>query len=182
LVVLTTNCHNVPMVFRVVPFVEDEHREGAVAALLRVRKADPSYPPPQDADPTYESLSSWLQNEPVLARWVAVLNGSVTGHVQVSAAHKYLLDHLATDLARCRPFAEIGKLFVAPDTQNVGIGTALLYRACEFAVSQGMRPALAVLPTSVAAIRLYRRSGMECAGTFIGVHGENLVMLGPANV
>jgi len=43
-----------------------------------------------------------------------------------------------------------------------------------------MRPALAVLPTSHAAIHLYLRSGLESAGTFMGVHGENLVMEDPA--
>jgi|GEM_PF-5855007 len=106
------------MAFSVVPFVEAEHEAGAVAALLRVRRVDPSYPPARDADPTFESFRAWLESEPVLARWVALAEGSVVGHVQVTVAHKYLVDHLATTRTGDRRYAEIGKLFVDPDTQT----------------------------------------------------------------
>jgi hypothetical protein len=37
---------------------------------------------------------------------------------------------------------------------------------------------LAVLPTSDAAVRLYRRAGLQDVGEFIGVHGVNRVFLG----
>ena len=161
-----------------VPFAENDHLEEAVAALLRVRSKDRTYPPPQDAEPTPAAFAEWLLGEPVLGRWVALYDGDVVGHVQLTPAHPYLVRHLDSH-GHFGPVAEMGKLFVDPAARGRGAGLALLNTACALAEQLHLRPGLAVLPTSRAAVRLYRHAGMQAAGTFMGVHGENIVMLAP---
>lgn len=162
----------------VVRFVSDQHKDGTIRALQRLRLSGVDYPPAADADNSDAALRSWLLDEPVLDRWVAETAGCVVGHVELSEPHRYLLDHLADQGSTGLPLAEIGKLFVAPEAQHKGVGAALLARARESAVARGRRTALAVLPSSDAGIRMYERAGMQHAGSFSGVHGLNYVMLG----
>ncbi len=112
-------------------------------------------------------------------RWVCLVEGVVAGHVQLVKAHSYLTDHLAaaSDFTLTSPngVGEIVKLFVDPARGGGGIGSALLEMACTAAAERGMQPALAVVVTSRDAIRLYERSHLREFGSFIGVHGENLV-------
>lgn len=167
------------MSFEVVAFSPDVHLAGAVQALLEVRHADATFPPPQDAQSTPGSLKQWLLRDDVMARFVAVLDGRVLGHIQVGRPHDYLVRHLRIGPGNGQgpSYLEVGKLFVAPDARGLGVGAALLEQALEYGRTQGQSIALAVLPASSAAIALYQRRGMVSAGSFEGIHGTNLVMV-----
>jgi GNAT superfamily N-acetyltransferase len=145
-----------------------------------VHEANPTYPPPQDVDGSRASLREWLLDNDHPHRWVALVDGVVAGHVQVVPPHAYLTDHLAS--VGCSPsaphgFAEVVKLFVDPDHGSRGLGTALLAQACAVAERQGRQAALAVVVTSIDALRLYERSKLRDVGSFDGVHGENRVFV-----
>lgn len=161
------------MSLTIVPFDPMLHTEETVRVLAKVRAFTPDFPPPADADSTEQSLREWLLNERAVARWVALWDGQVVGHVLVTRAHDYLLRHLGARAGS--GLLEVGKLFVAPVSRGRGAGAALLTEAMSFAVSCGSPLALAVLPTSGAAIGLYERMGLEPAGSFDGVHGLNYV-------
>lgn len=171
------------MSFEVVMFSRDAHLEGAVRALLEIRRADATFPPPGDAQSTSESLERWLLSDEVSARFVAILGGRVLGHVQVGDPHDYLVKHLGLDPGAGpgqSTYLEVGKLFVTPDARGLGVGAALLERALRYGEAQGKSMALAVLPASSGAIALYRKRGLVSAGSFEGIHGTNLVMCGPS--
>lgn len=157
-----------------------EHLAGAVAALLRVRESDSTYPPQQDAEATVESFSEWLLNAPVLQRWVALVDGVVAGHVLLTPAHEYLTDFLDTKkypTTHERGFAEIAKFFVSPDFQGHGLGDLLFRTACAVSEDLLMQPGLAVVSTSEKAVRFYAHHGMHKIGSFHGIHGVNHVFM-----
>jgi GNAT superfamily N-acetyltransferase len=164
----------------VVPFSADEHLGETIEVLLRVRAADPTYPPPADVDKNAESFGAWLLNTPDFGRWVALVDGQVAGHVVVTGAHAYLSNHLSAVGYKPRAtngIAEVAKLFVDPSRQHQGVGSALFATACAFAWDRGMQPALAVVVTSYDAVRFYQREGMRDIGSFSGTHGENRVLV-----
>jgi len=165
----------------VIPFVAEVHLEETVQVLMRVRQADPTYPPQADVDvdETAESFSSWLMEAPALSRWVAIVDGHVAGHVMVGGAHDYLITHLRSFGFRSKGskgIVEVGKVFVDPLRQRLGIGASLLATARSFSWARGLQPCLAVVVTSYDAIRLYQREGLIIQGRFFGLHGENLVL------
>ena len=164
----------------VVPFSASEHLSSTIEVLLRVRAADPTYPPPRDVEKNADSFSEWILESPDLGRWVALVEGQVAGHVQVIKTHTYLSDFLSTvgyqPIAR-NGIAEVAKFFVDPLHQHEGIGQALFTKACSFAWDVGLQPALVVVVTSYDAIRFYRRAGMRDVGSFFGIHGENRVLV-----
>jgi ribosomal protein S18 acetylase RimI-like enzyme len=161
----------------IVRFVPADHEAGAIEALRTLRAAGIEYPPRQDTDDSQDSLSAWLNDGVSIARWVALDGATVLGHVQLTAPHDYILRHLGKT-AVPEALAEVGKLFVATPAQGRGVGDRLLAHARAAAVSLRRQPVLAVLPTSDAAVRLYRRAGLQDVGEFIGVHGVNRVFLG----
>ena len=166
------------MTFNLVPFVEKDHLTSAALALLSVREATQVYPPTQDANADVESFKAWLTPESeVHARWAALVDGEVAGHVMLSPALPYMVDHLEShgyDATNC---AEVNKLFVDPSQSKHGIGGALLESAIEVARSQGRRAVLAVVSTSTQALRLYRHSSLVEVEPFHGRHGENRVFM-----
>lgn len=164
----------------VVPFSANEHLSETIEVLLRVRGADPTYPPPQDVDKNVDSFTAWLLDTPDFRRWVAVVDGQVAGHVLVTKAHAYLSNHLSAMGYQPKGpngMAEVAKVFVDPLRQRKGIGSVLLTTACSFAWDAGMQPALVVVVTSYNAIRFYEREGMRDIGSFFGIHGENRVLV-----
>lgn len=164
---------------RVVPFEPEAHLEQTVAVLLRVWAADSGYPPRRSARATPDSLKQWLEDDGVLQRFAATVDGTVAGHVLIAVPHHYLTRHLAGIgyEALAQGMAEIGKLFVDPLHQRLGIGAALLDAAVEGAWNAGRQPALAVLAPSTAARSLYKARGMLERGTFEGRDGVNHVFV-----
>jgi GNAT superfamily N-acetyltransferase len=168
---------------RLVPFTREEHLDATVAALLRVRESDPSYPPPVDVEAGEESFGDWLLADEVESRWAATVDGRVVGHVAVSLPHDYILRFLSTSTESAPPadrLREVVKLFVDPTARRKGTGEALLSRAVTAIREQQRVPVLAVVSSSEAARRLYARNALTELGTFDGVHGRNHVFLGTA--
>jgi GNAT superfamily N-acetyltransferase len=164
----------------IVPFDAESHLQGAVEALLRLRRTEGLYPPRGDVKATPGDFAFWLLSEDVLGRWTALVGGRVAGHVSVTAPHPPLSDVLGEMHQTSRTmagFCEVSKLFVDPSLQGRGAGTALFEAATRFARSEGLQPALKVLDTSLAARRLYARHGMTEAGSFRGLHGKSLVFV-----
>lgn len=168
---------------RVVPFRPETHLQGAVEALLRLRRAEGLYPPRSDVNATVSDFAYWLLSEDVLGRWAALVDGQVAGHISVTVPHRYLTDalgHMDQEAQAPAGFCEVSKFFVDPDAQGSGVGAALFDAALGFARGRGLQPALAVVDTSLAARRFYARHGMTEAGSFRGIHGENFVFVDAA--
>lgn len=169
----------------IVPFRPETHLQGAVEALLRLRRAEGLYPPRRDVNATISDFAYWLLSEDVLGRWAALVDGRVAGHIAITAPHPYLTEALGTMGQEAQApggFCEVSKFFLDPDAQGCGFGTALFDTALGFARGRGLQPALAVPDTSLAARRLFVRHGMTETGRFRRIHGESLVLvdLGPA--
>lgn len=165
----------------IVEFSRQHHLEQTVDVLLLVRKSDPGYPPPLDADLRRESMAGWLLGDEMLARWVAVVDERVVGHIQVTKPHGYLrtvLQEAAPQPVPDSGLVEIGKFFVNPSCQESGIGSLLFEQAISYIQNRGKTAVLAVLPASIKALEFYVRKGMRLCGSFNGVHGENLVFIG----
>lgn len=161
------------------PFFGMLHMYDTVQALMRVRAADASYPPPLDVDEgDLRGFIEWLMKEETLGRWVAVVSGEVVGHISLTAPQSYLTGYLEsvghqTDAGK--GYCEVSKFFVAPEYQSYGIGSILFEHALAFARSNAMQPALAVIDDSFAARKFYAKKGMREVGSFTGIHGENFV-------
>ncbi|MCC3292498.1 GNAT family N-acetyltransferase [Arthrobacter sp. zg-Y1110] len=163
----------------VAPF-RDEHIRPAAEALLRVRIADPTYPPPRDTPATVPAFEDWLMAEQTLGRWVAEVDGLTAGHISLTRAHRYLTDALAIlgfASTSANGYCEISKFFTDPLHQGHGVGAELFEEALAAGRSSGYQPALAVIDTSYAARRFYAARGMREAGSFSGVHGINHVFV-----
>lgn len=167
----------------VVPFDPEIHLTQARCVLERIWQSDPCYPPRNSTDGSPDSLESWLTEAIPLGSWVALVEGAVAGHILATEAHAYLLRHLtgsgwgeSTNAA----VAEIGKFFVDPLHQRLGIGSVLLATVVNHLLATGRQPALAVLAPSSAARRLYSSRGMIDLGTFDGDDGINHVFVGGA--
>lgn len=172
--------HTGPVQIEVVPFVASIHGDSLVDVLLELREQDEAYPPPRDAGGGRESIRAWLLRDDVLGRWVAQIDGRAAGHICVAHLPDYLAAHLAfkgVASAREGGFVELARLFVRPTLRRNGAATALLSTAVKYAFSRDAQPALAVVSTSLSAIRLYRSVGFRQVGEFNGVHGRNLVFL-----
>jgi GNAT superfamily N-acetyltransferase len=146
-------------------------------ALVQVWQGEGDYPPLVDVDGTDGSLERWLFDGEVLARYVAVIDGQVVGHVLLHSLGEYLVSRCERlGMSSGAGWIEVGKLFVRPDQVGQGIGTALLTAAREYAAGRRKRLVLCVVETSEAAHALYLREGLVEMGEFAGVHGRNVVM------
>jgi GNAT superfamily N-acetyltransferase len=166
----------------IVSFESEYHLEGAIRSIMNVRASDPSYPPPHDAEYSYESMGTWLMEEDPFMRVIAMVDGKVAGHISLTPAHPYLENHLLrSDYVAKQPhgFLEISKFFVDPAFQKHGVGRILFNNAIESAFSAEFQPALAVIETSTKAIHFYKHWGMESVGEFNGIHGKNFVFVAP---
>lgn len=169
-----------PPAAEIVLFRPEEHLQGAVEALLQLRRAEGTYPPRNEVKASISDVAYWLLSEDVLARWTALVDGRVVGHIAVAAPRPFLRDALADLNAEPRVprgFCEVTRFFVGLNTQGRGAGAALLAAARNFACDLGLQPALAVAGTSFAARRFCARHGMTEAGSFRGVHGRNFVFV-----
>ena len=87
------------------------------------------------------------------------------------------LTSLGDDALEPRRCAEVAKLFVDPDRSGLGLGRSLLTTALKFAAHLDRRAVLAVVSTSVRAIRLYQDVGLTEITGFDGRHGHNRVFV-----
>lgn len=166
----------------IVPFESPKHLDGTIHSIMNVRAGDPSYPPPRDADLSYESMKAWLMEEEPFLRAVAVANNEVAGHISLTPAHPYLHEHLSRNNYSAKQpngFLEISKFFVDPAFQKHGVGRLLFNHAIDAGIAAQFQPALAVIETSTKAIHFYKHWGMESVGEFNGIHGKNFVFVAP---
>lgn len=159
-------------------FDHERHLGKTVESLFRVRDFDHKYPPVMDAGRNTEDFTTWLMEEEVLRRTVALVNGEPAGHISTVPAHRYLTDYLCAnfiDTPAQNGYSEISKFFVDPLYRKHGVGKVLFAHSVRQSIEDGYHPALAVVSTSEDAIRFYTREGWILAGTFNGIHGINLV-------
>lgn len=167
----------------ITPFSPALHLEQTLNVLERVRQADPMYQSRRTGAGTRRSLEHWLAGENRMIRLTALVNDTVAGHVLVTRANSYLSDFLArsghpeTD----REVVEIGKLFVDPAQQRLGLGTALLAAASRIVRHIDCRPVLVVPEAAAGARRLCRSAGITELGTFQETGGISHVFLDDQN-
>lgn len=144
-----------------------------------MRAAEENYPPLQDADDGYASLTRWLMNESALVRLSAICEGTAVGHVQLTEPHDYLVTRSGELGLSTQPasLGEVGKFFVDPAVRRSGTGSALFSTLSAYAHSIDRTLVLAVIDNSPDAVSFYRAQGMVETGTFVGVHGTNHVFV-----
>lgn len=139
----------------------------AVARLMaRSQQLDGTYPAPHYAGDSATTVARWLTRHEALARWVAVDDGEVVGHVQLSAVHDPGLAAVLDGQGGADGHLEVGRLVVAAGTRRRGTGAGLLDAAVAGARARGARPCLCVLATQHAAVALYRAAGFEELGLY----------------
>lgn len=128
-----------------------------VAARVRARDDYPVYL--ADGD-----FRSFLTRPPALASWVVEIDDRVVAHVALhSESH-----HSAMEVIRAYGISgELGviaRLLVDPGERRRGLGTRLLERARNEAVTLGRTPVLDVATTARGAVELYRAGGWREIG------------------
>jgi len=140
---------------------QDSDIDACVRLLERIHRCD-AYPAhwPTDA-------ARWLSPKGMLAAWVAEQDGQIVGHIGLrsgSVENHATVWSAAVGVPR-EKLAAITRLFVSHDNRGLGLGEALLHNACDDASARGLRPALTVVQTHRAAIRLYERRRWTCIST-----------------
>ena len=110
-----------------------------------------------------EEREAWFAAHPPEAHplWVAEASGAVAGWCS--------LGPWRAGRGALRRTAEIS-VYVAPDRQRQGVGTALVRHALEAAPGLGIRTLLAIgLETNAASLALFLREGFERWGALPGV-------------
>ena len=126
-----------------------------VALLAGVHRTG-GYPAHWPADP-----HRWLTPSRHLTAWVAELDGTVVGHVSLTAAHgeaaaEYWAERTGRSVAEA---VAVSRLFVAESARGHSIGRGLLETAATAARDRGLHPVLGVLDHNRHAIALYRDAG-----------------------
>lgn len=129
---------------------------GECVGLLETLRSADRYPAFWPDDP-----ARWLSPQAMLGAWVAEADGRIVGHVALGAGADDTGASIWSEATGFPPeqFASITRLFVSTDSRGVGVGHALLDAACAEAATRGLHPALDVVETDHAAIRLYEQSG-----------------------
>ncbi|MDI1465306.1 GNAT family N-acetyltransferase [Catellatospora sp. KI3] len=119
---------------------------GCVEALAAVHASGVRYPTRWPADPI-----AWLTPADVEQGWVAVIGGTVVGHVLLrdSPGHGH----------------NISRLYVSPAAQGTGVASGLLGAAVGWARERALPLMLEVTTHATAAIALYERTGWRRTGT-----------------
>jgi GNAT superfamily N-acetyltransferase len=163
--------------FFIRPF-ESNDVDALVDVLVEMNSIDANYPPHQDTDGSRASMESWLLDEMDAHRWIIELDGVTVGHILLAPAHPYLSNHLGKQIIDSKRLLEVGKFFVSPQYREHGLGHRL-FDFMQESVPEGTLIALAVIETSVEAVRFYQKKGLTPYGSFVGVHGVNHVFAVP---
>lgn len=162
-----------------VPFDVEDHLDGTLEVLFRLRSTDAVYPP-AGAGTSSHSLEDWLLDDAGTDHWVALINGAVAGHVGLTPPRAHLNEALA-DLGHVsratHGVLEIGRFFTDPIRQGQGIGSELFGAAIAAAEETGHQPALSVLGGSESARSFCADKGLQELGSVIGVNGRRFVFV-----
>jgi ribosomal protein S18 acetylase RimI-like enzyme len=151
-----------------------EHLQDLLSLVVRINEADSAYPPPGSIHVQNEDWESWLFEDSVSIRLVAVKNERVVGHIVLEPVNDYITQRL-DDPAVSR--LEIGQFFVDPTIQKSGIGNKLFQTALEISKSLERKIALVVLDGSDDAKRFYSHHGLREVGKFTGRDGVNTIFI-----
>ena len=152
---------------------------GLLDTFLHIQRASGGWFPPTQRDTGTPGMRQWLEAPAYVARWVAVADQRVVGHVGVAAPGPDVIE--AVDALGISPALEVVRMGVDPAVRQGGVGDALLRHAMAFIEENGARGVLAVLHQQKAAKRLYDRHGWRQVGAILGRSGYVLaVLLGPA--
>jgi GNAT superfamily N-acetyltransferase len=123
----------------------------------------------RDGYPKYlpADLRSFIVDTDALRAWVADRDGEILGHVALHgrAAPEVMEMALSATGLNEDQVIVLARFLVAPWARRQGIGSALMERATEEAVSMGRRAVLDVVDTHQDAIALYERAGWTRAGS-----------------
>ncbi|MDG5806704.1 GNAT family N-acetyltransferase [Streptomyces ossamyceticus] len=140
----------------------DHDLDGCTRVLAAVHERD-GYPVNWPERP-----HTWLTPAPLVAAWVAELDGRVVGHIGLSRADD---TDVAPGLWAARTgvgaetTAVVNRLFVFPAARGHGIGALLVVRATAEARARALHPVLDVVESDVAAASLYERLGWHHLAT-----------------
>ena len=129
--------------------------------IAREARALDGYPASMPDD----RFRAFLASPDALGAWVAVIDGSVVGHVALhERSHDAVMRLATTSLcAAAQHLAVVARLFVSPRERGNGVGRLLLDHAATEARRLDRAPILDVAVTLPAAIALYERNGWESA-------------------
>lgn len=156
--------------WRTVPTIRprEESDLAELAVLLRRDQPLTQYPINLPAD-----LKNWIRGEPVLAAFVAEVEGEIRGHVSVREAEladdgdgKLLPLWSSAHRAPIERCAAVSRLFTDSSTHGQGVGAALVRTAVDFMRDARLHPCLDVLPLEGprSAVGFYARHGWVEAG------------------
>lgn len=157
----------------IVAYSESLHLQELTEIVHGMRHSERAYPPREDCGETVEDVEAWLRGSTAFARWVAVHEGKVVGHIALQEPDDYLKTFL-TEHEITGKQSEISKFFVSPDCRKLGAGRLLFSHAVE---SSDHQVALAVLNGSLAAREFYVHHGMTELGIYHGKSGINHIFL-----
>lgn len=109
-----------------------------------------------------ERPGEWLAQPSLFAAWVAELDGTIVGHVGLTAGGT---EDRAPGLWSRRTGVPVGqtavmsRLFVSPAARGHGAGALLMERAAGEARRRGLHPVLDVLTSDASAVALYEHLG-----------------------
>lgn len=161
------------MTIRITEYSQKYH-EDLLSLVSRVNEADPAYPPKGSIHVQNEDWSQWLFEEPVVARFVALKDDKVVGHIVLESVHDYITDRLENNST---DYLEIGQFFVDPTIQREGIGNSLFQIACQETKSLQSKISLVVLDGSDSAKRFYLHHGLQEVCKFTGRDGVNTIFV-----
>lgn len=163
------------------------HYNQLVECLQELQEAKSSYPPKNTVTNIQPSAEEWLSGDEEgkdSHRFVAMLEGRVVGHIDITALHDYMVKFLKDNSfihedKDAESYVEIGTFFVSPRAQKHGVGHQLFTHILRESQIVGKVPTLAVVEShdSHKATHLYERHGMRNIGAFQGTHGKNLIFI-----
>lgn len=144
----------------------------ALGAALLEQQAASGYP---HRHPLPMAAEDFITRGGESAAWVAEVDGTPVGHVAISrppdpatvgpgdadVIRTWMRAHGRTH----DTLGEVNVFFTATAARGTGAGRALLTTAVQALSERGLAPCLDVVPTSGAALRLYRRNGWQEVGT-----------------
>lgn len=153
---------------------QQENLKDLLSLVARINEADSAYPPPGNINVQNEDWESWLFEDSVTVRLVAMKDGLVVGHVVLEPVNDYITQRLESTTDS---YLEIGQFFVDPVIQKAGIGNKLFQTALEISKNLEHKIALVVLDGSDDAKRFYAHHGLREVGKFTGRDGVNTIFI-----